>query len=312
MRVFTDSVGFAEKLFGKDLAWKTERKPNEGRPGDIRILVKSLIPGELIYSVEIGSRGFWKYILLVEKAPESQYDVLIRLAQSDLELPDGILCLADEGSGFHGFKNRPWKSRSGNIHLTACLSPEGPVPNFGAVFMALPAVSALQVIDRMPGLENRAGIKWVNDILVEESKICGVLAHSQSMGDNVSTVILGIGFNVEAKPEVEQNRFVPQVASLLDFVGDSSICNQAQIFNRLMEQLEKNYSLIKSGEQLRLIDLYRERSNVIGKQVVICFDDECEDAVSGKAVDIGENLELYLEGIESPISRGRLAFISST
>jgi biotin-[acetyl-CoA-carboxylase] ligase BirA-like protein len=312
MKIFTDSVCFAERLLGKDRDWKTERQPVEDEHSDIRTLIESLIPGEHLYSVEIDSRGFWKYILLVEKAPESQYDVLIRLAQRGVKFPDGILCLADEGSGFHGFKNRPWKSLSGNIHLTAYLSPDRPVPNFGAVFMALPAVSALQVIDQMPGLENRAGIKWVNDILVEESKICGVLAHSQSMGETVSTVILGIGFNVETKPEVERNRFVPQVASLLDFVGDASICNQAQIFYRLKEQLEKNYSLIRSGEQVRLIDLYRERSNVIGKQVVICFDDECEDAVSGKAVDIGENLELYLEGLESPISRGRLAFISST
>ena len=109
MRVFTDSVGFAEKLLGKDLDWKTERKTDEGQNGDIRILIESLIPGEPIYSVEIDSRGFWKYILLVEKAPESQYDVLIRLVQDDWELPDGVLCIADQGSGFHGLKNRAWK-----------------------------------------------------------------------------------------------------------------------------------------------------------------------------------------------------------
>ena len=78
-----------------------------------------------------------------------------------------------------------------------------------------------------------------------------------------------------------------------------------------LKQLEKNYSIIKCGEQSKIIDFYRRRSNVIGKQVVVSLDDTSGNTVTGKAVKIGENLELYLEGLEAPVTRGRLAFMPS-
>ena len=107
MKIFTDSVGFAEKLLGKDRDWKTERKPIEDEHSDIRTLIERLIPGEQLYFGEIDSGEFWKYILLVEKAPESQYDGLIRFAQSDVKFPDGILCLLTKGAGFTDSRTDP-------------------------------------------------------------------------------------------------------------------------------------------------------------------------------------------------------------
>ena len=39
-------------------------------------------------------------------------------------------------------------------------------------------------------------IKWVNDIYVEDKKICGILIENVFSGDKVSSSIVGIGLNV--------------------------------------------------------------------------------------------------------------------
>ena len=56
-----------------------------------------------------------------------------------------------------------------------------------------PALAVLDALDRIPGLEGRAGIKWVNDILVEASD-GGVLARGQLWGlDNGGIAGLRLG-----------------------------------------------------------------------------------------------------------------------
>jgi biotin-(acetyl-CoA carboxylase) ligase len=201
----------------------------------------------------------------------------------------------------------------GNIHLSAFLAPGQKVDHFGVGFTILSAVSVVETIDFMEGLEKKASIKWVNDILIANAKVSGVLAHTQSQGEIVTSAVLGIGINVESTPHVERDPFVPGVASLRDFVPSSNKCNQRLVFNKLAPCLDRNYRLLLSGEYLRLLDFYRQRSQVIGREVSVYPDlggVTSEELVSGRVISIGENLELYLEGVKTPVSKGRLVLKS--
>jgi hypothetical protein len=54
---------------------------------------------------------------------------------------------------------------------------------------------------------------------------------------------------------------------------------------------------------------------VIGREVNVYPDaggDISEELVSGRVVSIGENLELYLDGVKTPVSKGRLVLKSQT
>ena len=44
MKVYTDSIDFAERLLGKDRDWKTERQTVEDEHSDIRTLLRALFP----------------------------------------------------------------------------------------------------------------------------------------------------------------------------------------------------------------------------------------------------------------------------
>jgi hypothetical protein len=52
---------------------------------------------------------------------------------------------------------------------------------------------------------------------------------------------------------------------------------------------------------------------VIGREVSVYPDvggDTSEELVSGRVVSVGENLELYLEGVKTPVLKGRLVLKS--
>jgi BirA family biotin operon repressor/biotin-[acetyl-CoA-carboxylase] ligase len=257
----------------------------------------------------------WRCLFLVKSAAASQYDLLVNLAQSKEPLPDRILCLAGTGSKLHGFKNRPWVALPGNIHLSVFLAPRCRVSHFGVGFTILAAVSVIDAIDGVSGLERRVALKWVNDILIDGAKVAGVLAHTQSQGEVVTSAVLGIGLNVESTPEVPRDPFVPGVASLRDYVPDTSECNQRVVLQRLLSCLDRNYGLLLDGQYTGLLDRYRQRSIVVGREVKIYSDEAdgyAEEIARGTVVSIGENLELYLHGVEKPVTKGRLVLINET
>ncbi len=307
MIVYTDSIEYAEQVLSPGLSWEMA-SPASARK-EVKSLVSNLFCTSSLAVSAVDWNQVWKYLFIVKSAPESQYDALIELARSEWQLPNGVLCLAGSGSKLHGYKNRPWVSLAGNIHLSAYLTPQQKVDHFGVGFTMLSAVSVIETIDSIAGLQREASVKWVNDILIENAKVSGVLAQTQSQGEVVTGAVLGIGLNVEVTPHIERDPFVPRVASLRDFVQDANECNQRMAFNKLAYILNKNYRLLLGGHYSRLLDFYRERSLVVGRKVSIypdSSDGSCHEVVYGTVVSIGENLELYLEGIDTPVSRGRL------
>lgn len=307
MVVYTDSIDYAQNILPPTTGrWSPASTFSEN---DIGGLTQRLFEASSVYETTLESNQIWNHVFITEAAPHSQYDLLIELNRGEHTLPEGILCVAGAGDKFHGFKDRPWTGSPGNLHLSAHLAPAKPVDPFGVGFMILAAVSVIDAIDRVPGLVNRAGIKWVNDILINDAKVCGVLAYTQTMKDTVTTAVLGIGLNVETTPSVEPTPFVPQAASLRELAPDGQSCNQRELFGHLSHALDRNYrSLVNDGYR-DLLGRYRERSVVLGREVAICSDNSGPDPLviaRGRVSGLGENLELMLEGVDKPFSKGRL------
>jgi len=78
---------------------------------------------------------------------------------------------------------------------------------------------------------------------------------------------------------------------------------------RLIHHLDRNYRRLLSGGYYDLLNRYRNRSLIIGKKVMIqqnSTDGGRIETVEGEVIRIGDNLELYLNNIDSPIYKGRL------
>ncbi len=253
--------------------------------------------------------SFWCHLLVTGFAAASQYERLIRLARTAAGIPHGVACVARTGCGFQGFHGRSWQGAAGNLHLTVHLAPDRPIERFESVFLALAALATIEALDAVPGMKGLARIKWVNDMLVHGAKVAGVLAHTQTRGATVTSVVLGIGINVESTPVVPPTAFVPAAGSLRDFATAPDAVGVPAVLWGVLRAIERNYRLLLEEGYRPLVDRYRERSAVLGEEVVISSDDAAEVPhvlAAGRVVAIGEGLELRLAGRAEPITKGRL------
>ncbi|MCP4568884.1 MAG: biotin--[acetyl-CoA-carboxylase] ligase [FCB group bacterium] len=307
MIVYTDSIEYAAKILPGEIDWqasdKTTLSPN------LQLLAGNIFHDRARYQAEIKTAGIWQYLFIIEEAPSSHYDLMIKFGEENVDLPHGILCLAGSSGKLHGQRARPWVGLPGNIHLTVYFTPQQKIDQFGIGFTILSAVSVIETIDAIDGLSGRAGIKWVNDIFIDQAKVSGFLTNAQCLGDTITAAILGIGLNVEAAPEIAPDGFVPKAAALQDFLINPASGSPATVFDTLIGRLEANYELLVSGQYSQLLERYKDRSIIIGREVEIISDPlsgPSERLASGRVTAIGENLELYLEGKKKPITRGRL------
>lgn len=280
---------------------------------DLRIssLSQRLFESGTIYKTAVSSDSLWNYIFIVSNSPNSQYDALIEEIRNNNSLPGGILCLSVKSSGLHGFRNRKWEALLGNIHLSAYLRPEMEIAHYSTGFLILSAVSSLETIDRLPNLKYKSEIKWVNDVLIKGSKVCGVLAHTQAQGAKVTGAVLGIGLNVEASPDIIRDQYVPSASCINNYIDTPHKLNQRDVLKILIERISENYLELLNGNYKKLLNIYRERSCIINRKVSIWNDPhegEPELTARGIVESIGDNLELNFKGRKFPITNGRLKF----
>ena len=61
----------------------------------------------------------------------------------------------------------------------------------------LASLAVLRSIEKTTGL--KCQLKWPNDVLINNKKVCGILLESQAAPDSVDYAIIGIGINVNMK-----------------------------------------------------------------------------------------------------------------
>ncbi len=305
MKVYTDSAKFADQLVSA-ASWSS---CSAGDTPALRDLCRAVFDDRPLLEADVQADQRWRHLLLAESSVRSQYDLLIEQRRQGVQLPDGLLCLSGAGKGLHGLRNRPWAAEAGNIHLSVHLLPETPVAESGISLMVLAAASVVEAIDSVPDLAGKAGVKWVNDILLDGAKVAGVLAYTEGMGRSIEAAVLGIGLNVETTPDVEGTPFVPKVGSLNDYVSDAVPYAKRHIFDALIAALSRNYQSLLDGRGSELIERYRQRSVVLGREVEICVDDATSPpkiVAAGRVEAIDDTLQLHLTGVDEPITRGRL------
>ncbi|MBQ1376567.1 MAG: biotin--[Lachnospiraceae bacterium] len=122
-------------------------------------------------------------------------------------------------------------------------------------------------------------IKWVNDLYLNGRKICGILAESvlDPEEQTVKGVIVGIGINLSTED------FPEDIRETAGSLGDASIDRNrlaSSVTGFLLEELE-------NLEDRSYLELYRERSCVIGKEIVFIEDglkkNACAESINDDA-----------------------------
>jgi BirA family transcriptional regulator, biotin operon repressor / biotin---[acetyl-CoA-carboxylase] ligase len=107
---------------------------------------------------------------------------------------EGTVAVADEQTAGRGRLGRTWVAPAGSALLVSVLlRPRLPAERTHLVTLAA-GLAALEAVGELSELQ--AGLKWPNDVVVDDRKLAGILAE----GDGAGAVIVGMGCNV--RPDV--------------------------------------------------------------------------------------------------------------
>ncbi|HMO50195.1 MAG TPA: hypothetical protein PKE26_04945 [Kiritimatiellia bacterium] len=275
---------------GKEPAWTVTASPNS-EPADAHYLV-------------------------IEFASASQFKAVLQGWKSGVALPDRLVALALGGQGFQGQRQRPWTACPGNLHLTAHYDLGCDAAAAQAALTMLPAVVAAESIASISGGRLHPRIKWVNDVLLGDGKVAGVLTATSVRGATVDRVVFGIGLNIAVAPQVPPTPFVPRAICLGD--ADSSLRDALpRIFQEITTRLHAGVEELKAGRWAGIFDRYRSCAGFIGREVTI-WPEGVEDwqsvapSVVGRVVDLLPDLSLMIAGQSAPVRAGRMAWVTDT
>lgn len=113
--------------------------------------------------------------------------------------PEGTVVLANSQTAGRGRLGRVWASPEGGVYLSAILRP-GVTPAEAPSLALAAALGAARGLERLGA---KVQLKWPNDLLVDGSKLAGVLLEMSAEADRVDWLVIGLGVNVLA-PESRQ------------------------------------------------------------------------------------------------------------
>ncbi len=136
---------------------------------------------------------------------------------------------------------------------------------------------------------SRLSIKWPNDILSEDKKICGILIENVIKQNNINASIIGVGLNVN------QTEFknLPKASSLKIISG--KVFDLDEIVHIILKNLKHYFLLLKKGHYDILKNDYE--TYLFRKNKPSTFKDEEGVVFSGfiKGISMSGNLQVLLE-----------------
>ncbi|MBO5262387.1 MAG: biotin--[acetyl-CoA-carboxylase] ligase [Clostridia bacterium] len=207
------------------------------------------------------------------------------------------LCAQGEGEGTvvivksqtegRGRLGRTFLSSSENgLYMTIILRPKIPVQKCVNITVA-GAVAVADAIEKTSGV--KSGIKWVNDIYINDKKCAGILTEASIDFEcgGVQYAVIGIGVNL--CPPV--GGFDPEIKEIACGVYEKEYPQgyKARLCGEIINEFFDIYEYIEGKEYLKA---YKEKSIIIGKAVDVYVGDKI---VYGTVIDIDEDANLVVK-----------------
>ncbi|MCH6268537.1 MULTISPECIES: biotin--[acetyl-CoA-carboxylase] ligase [Neobacillus] len=221
-----------------------------------------------------------------EETVESTQKIAHRLSSENV--PEGTVVIAEEQISGRGRMNRPWHSpKYTGIWMSLILRPNIPLTKAPQLTL-LTAVAIVQAIEEVTGLNPE--IKWPNDILLNGKKITGILTEMQAEADQIHSIIIGMGLNVNQTKDDFPPELQNIASSLLIEKGDA--LSRASIIRSIFTHFEKLYLLFLEKGFYPIKLLWEGYAISIGKMIKART---LTGVIEGKALGITDEGVLKIE-----------------
>jgi BirA family transcriptional regulator, biotin operon repressor / biotin---[acetyl-CoA-carboxylase] ligase len=205
--------------------------------------------------------------------------------------PEGTVVVADSQTGGRGRMGRTWVSPPGeNLYFSLILRPE--VPSVRVPQLTLLVAAAIHRALNCVAGDLQPKIKWPNDILVNEKKLCGVLCEMQSEPDLTHFVVVGIGINVNQSELPDE---LLEIATSL-FLESGRLFSRPELLAAFLNHFEPLYDTWLLEQDLSFVLSYLEEYSLLRSRVVSV--EQFNRTISGTVTGIARGGELKLECAE--------------
>jgi BirA family biotin operon repressor/biotin-[acetyl-CoA-carboxylase] ligase len=196
-----------------------------------------------------------------QESVESTQKIAHHLSFEDA--PEGTVVIAEEQLSGRGRMDRKWHSpKFTGIWMSLIIRPNIPLHKAPQLTL-LTAVAVVQAIEEMTNLIPE--IKWPNDILINGRKTTGILTELQAEADQIHSIIIGIGMNVNQKKEDFPLELQGTATSL--FIEKGEEVPRAQLIRIVFKNFETLYLLYLEKGFTPIKLLWESYAVSIGKKI---------------------------------------------
>ncbi|MGM9912271.1 biotin--[acetyl-CoA-carboxylase] ligase [Floccifex sp.] len=250
----------------------------------------------------LSTEGIKKYLdcnceIHYEQEVTSTNSCLVQLANTNIKEGYVLVCSSQtkgKGRTGHSFYS---PSQSG-VYLSVLLRPDkSPMETTNITPMA--AVAACEAIEKIKDVHPQ--IKWINDIFVNQKKVCGILTEASINTEKkcMDYVVLGIGFNVYEP----QSGFPHDLKDIAGSIFDEEIEDGK---NKLVAYfINSFFHYYSNWNRKDYYQAYKDRCMILNKKVLIKENNHFKEVF---AKDINENFELIIvdEGSQRIVNSGEV------
>jgi BirA family biotin operon repressor/biotin-[acetyl-CoA-carboxylase] ligase len=240
--------------------------------------------------------GPWTSLEVLAATGSTNADLAAR-ARAGTASAGAVLTTDDQQAG-RGRRERTWTTPPRSALAVSVLLQPTEVPR--AAWSWLPLVVGVGVVDalvRVAGLDAR--LKWPNDVLVADHKVCGVLAEIVELGaGGGAAVVVGVGLNVSQRADELP---VPTATSLA--LAGAATTDRDTVLRAVLRSVGERYlAWVRAGGDPRRSGVgaaYRERCSTIGRQVRVELPGEV--TLRGEAEGVDDDGRLLVRPPDEPV-----------
>lgn len=224
---------------------------------------------------------------------ESTNDTAAQMAKEGA--PEGSVVVAEEQTAGRGRFNRAWLSGKGKgLWFSIILRPKVEAQRLSQLTIVM-AVAIGETLEELYGI--KPGIKWPNDLLLGGKKLSGILSEGLLEQGEIAHAIIGIGINIEPPVDIDNPVLKGVEPAYLEMATDGKV-DKDELLKELLKRIKKWYQIWHKDGFDQIRTRWMENSVTIGNQVEVS---NFKEVFAGKAVDIGEDGALVVEGADGQL-----------
>jgi len=215
---------------------------------------------------------------------------------------DAAIIIANSQTLGRGRFGRTFHSPEGcGIYMSILLKPTKEQMAEAVMLTTAAAVAVCRAVNSLSDVSPQ--IKWVNDIYVNDKKVCGILTEAVADMESgmIESVVIGIGINFKTGEQPLPDEIANIAGAIFDKkVPISRNRMAAQVVNEL-------FDILPDLQTRSFLKEYRERSMLLGKEIVYSRGDQKFSAIAEDIDDDGALVVTFIDGTREALRSGEVS-----